>query len=562
MTHAGAWYFIYPHSMIRRTLRLALLNTLIRALVLAPAAAAMVQVPVRVQPVGGVVGTVGAAGGSGHAAGTSLGQSGAAPTLSAALHTELPPAGPAVVLRPEQAQVIRKTVAEDPKTKVMEPMLFDIIQQGDPAHMKKITDYLDKGSDRSREILFAMYNALSRTMTEAPLDREERVQAAMAWARQNSTFLRKLIRNQDVARNDKLRFKAALDLLNKDALVFEELAQQRMLQGRITEMERKYMPKPATAVRVPSRQTQGRARKAAPQAPEWKLHKPIPRDKRLNADAGKHEQSSSYKEVKAKVETTYFKLEKTRTRALLAWNNPGFSEAFRRRMVVEYHKQIEAAKDGFRYLRHMTNRIASVSLRRLFMGEARNHKIVWVPKNEHLHLVEEKGGYALVADFQTDITDDKALAFIKASIEDYWRGYFTFNGEQRHFRTFVRIRKVPTGAEFSKGALKLQGGSGRISHGGPDGVYLETDLDFATPAHEFGHVLGLADEYQEGYREEDRTAWSVQNQGSLMGSLGGSVLPDQFRLVYQLLRRHRLYTPPPARRPRVNRSLSPEGNPA
>jgi len=44
-------------------------------------------------------------------------------------------------------------------------------------------------------------------------------------------------------------------------------------------------------------------------------------------------------------------------------------------------------------------------------------------------------------------------------------------------------------------------------------------------AHEFGHVLGFPDEYEVGYRTEDRSAFERQNPGSLMSSQEGRLWP-------------------------------------
>ncbi|MBI5883074.1 MAG: hypothetical protein HZB91_08220 [Elusimicrobia bacterium] len=186
-------------------------------------------------------------------------------------------------------------------------------------------------------------------------------------------------------------------------------------------------------------------------------------------------------------------------------------------------------------------RIASYSLVNGFLnpesitGRARG--IVWVPDNKGLRLSAEKGGWVVKASFETDIQDDAVLRSVKASIEEYWQGSFEFQKKTHTFRTEIEIRKLAPGTAFSQGALAIRDNDKWLSLAGPDVILLGHDLQYATAAHEFGHTMGLADEYRNGYDPDLRASVEFQNPASIMSSLAGSVLPRHLRLAFLLLKR-------------------------
>ena len=81
---------------------------------------------------------------------------------------------------------------------------------------------------------------------------------------------------------------------------------------------------------------------------------------------------------------------------------------------------------------------------------------------------------------------------------------------------------------------------GTESYANGSTIGLSRDLGYSAPAHEFGHILGLDDEYTEEYSGETGHLTTVQNQGSLMGSHTGDVLERHLLQVYgALLRQQR-----------------------
>ncbi|MDD5657132.1 MAG: hypothetical protein PHF00_07745 [Elusimicrobia bacterium] len=166
--------------------------------------------------------------------------------------------------------------------------------------------------------------------------------------------------------------------------------------------------------------------------------------------------------------------------------------------------------------------------------------ILHVPSSPALRLSPESEGFLLRATFETDIQDPRVLAAVKASIEGYWRGRFELNGKTRGLRTEIAFKTLAPDENFSPDGLRLTDGGGReyINRAGAWGILLAGKLEHATPAHEFGHVIGLADEYIETYDAEARSGVHTQFPGSLMGSRTGKILPRHLKKACLLLRRH------------------------
>ncbi|MDD5656808.1 MAG: hypothetical protein PHF00_06090 [Elusimicrobia bacterium] len=169
----------------------------------------------------------------------------------------------------------------------------------------------------------------------------------------------------------------------------------------------------------------------------------------------------------------------------------------------------------------------------------------YVPDNKGLRLVPEPGGFRVEADFQTDIRDPEVRRVVKASIEDYWRGEFSYGGKTLRLRARVTIRPLAEGEPFAPERLQLVDGKDAdlTSVTSESRVTLSRLFRYDTPAHEFGHVLGLVDDYREDYDPGTRSAVYTRLPGSLMSSSDGSLQPRHLKLAYQLLRRRRLVRP-------------------
>ncbi len=155
-----------------------------------------------------------------------------------------------------------------------------------------------------------------------------------------------------------------------------------------------------------------------------------------------------------------------------------------------------------------------------------------------LKLIESPNGFIIRAHFLTDIANQGVLQAVKTSIEDYWRGKFSYRGKNYQIKTEVSFEPIDPEKDVPGDALQIRDSGNRNSHVHDSIIYLERRFDYATPAHEFGHILGLADEYQETYDFIQHQLVSVSQLNSLMSDhAAGAVLPRHFKTVYQLLRR-------------------------
>ena len=153
-----------------------------------------------------------------------------------------------------------------------------------------------------------------------------------------------------------------------------------------------------------------------------------------------------------------------------------------------------------------------------------------------------KGGVVVTARFETRIDNDDVLAAVKKSIEHHWHGAFEAEGEKLSFKTIVAIDRLAPDQNYSKNALRLI--EDDVANAKPDYLAISREFQFDVPAHEFGHILGLPDEYVEYYDGEKRSAFQTSNNGSIMGlpSLG-TVQSRHLHKAAYLLKKHS-FTPP------------------
>ena len=155
-----------------------------------------------------------------------------------------------------------------------------------------------------------------------------------------------------------------------------------------------------------------------------------------------------------------------------------------------------------------------------------------------LKLVETPKGYRILAAFATAIDRADVIETFRHSIERYWRGAFTRDGRRVEVETAVDVLILRPDQESPQDRLLLKDGKSHSS-ATPDGIALERRFDFAVPAHEFGHVLGLPDEYRTVFEEERVSIRSENPESSLMGSLVGLVQPRHLEKALDHLMLHR-----------------------
>ncbi|OGR96699.1 MAG: hypothetical protein A2V88_01595 [Elusimicrobia bacterium RBG_16_66_12] len=184
------------------------------------------------------------------------------------------------------------------------------------------------------------------------------------------------------------------------------------------------------------------------------------------------------------------------------------------------------------------------TLRMGFNRMATRGKPLRIPTNPNLVLRKTAKGYRLEASFVTMIREQAVIDSFRRSIESYWTGRFEEKGRRRLFETRIRVRVLAEGEKPSPDALLLEDGM-TVSGTAERRILLRRDFDFSTPAHEFGHILGLPDEYVNDYDPEGMKIVDAQNRASAMASHRGLVQARHFARVVALLRQGgRLIAPP------------------
>ncbi|HXT02229.1 MAG TPA: hypothetical protein VN915_16265 [Elusimicrobiota bacterium] len=212
------------------------------------------------------------------------------------------------------------------------------------------------------------------------------------------------------------------------------------------------------------------------------------------------------------------------------------SRAGREREALRWKK---AASDYARALdrqEDVVSRIMNNSVTRSFSSIDVRGRPLRVPDHPGLSFREVEGGYRVEARFVTSIDDPAVIDAFRRSIESYWSGRFQEDGRERTFETRVSVRVLAAGEPAPSDALRLIESGRTNSFAGGDQIALARTFEFHTPAHEFGHVLGLPDEYVSEYAPEAMAVRHEQDGTSLMASPGGLVLDRHFAEAARLLK--------------------------
>jgi hypothetical protein len=453
---------------------------------------------------------------------------------SASVAEDLPPAGPASELTDAQLDWLHANLVEGAQPIMAEPFFQAFVRNDDEVVMQFLL-YLKVNPKIMPDTLFLIYKSLGSVVDSEGLSGSERAVLAQALNNRFVAVLDAMSRSQVLNKSQRDVSAEVCNRFLRNHAVLNEFIHHRQA-ARIFGALRKS----ARALVAPSEQQ-------TYAADRWIIDPPIPSEQRgLEADREEFNHSSKTAEMEDIVKRWQFDLEKYLSRYRIVMQNPRFSQSFRDKMTQELSAALGRFFQKELYVYHGLERVSSSSLHKSFLDPwaltARAHRAAWVPDNANLRLVPEPGGYRVEADFETNIQDDAVLKTVKASIEEYWRGHFEDNGRDYSFRVVVSIKKLAPDQAFLAGSLRLMDSLSAVSNASPDTIVLDHRLGYGVPAHEFGHIMGLNDEYREGYDPDLAAAVHLQNRASLMGNSqeGGKVLPRHFKTAYQLLRRHSL----------------------
>ena len=439
-----------------------------------------------------------------------------------------PPAGPMAEFTGAQADWLHADLVSGPAPLLTEQG-FNAFIRKDAAAMAEILPWLKSTPNALPTLLSSIYQALGRVAAAQGLSGSERAVLAQGLNDRFSAALETLSLSPELNAAQRDLFAEVRDRYLSNHAALNELLHHRQAAGIFSALQQR-----AVSLVAPSEQHQYAEDR-------WTLQPPLMSTLRGAAPDREERILLGTGETERNIKDWQFYLEKYLSRYRLATQNPRFSQRLREQTTQTLSTFLGRFFQTEGALHSNLERVAGFSLHNSFVNPravtARPRRIVWIPDNKNLRLVPEAGGYRVEAAFETDIQDDAVLANVETSIEDYWRGRFESGGQESTFRVVVSIRKLAAGGQFSDGSLRLVDSRGGVSHAMRDTIVLDRNLRYDIPAHEFGHILGLADEYREGYDPDLAAAVMLQNHASIMGSPQGKVLPRHFKLALQLLRR-------------------------
>lgn len=161
-------------------------------------------------------------------------------------------------------------------------------------------------------------------------------------------------------------------------------------------------------------------------------------------------------------------------------------------------------------------------------------RLLYLP-HPSISLQANADGYLLQAAFETEIQDPAVVAAFRRSIESYWTRTFEENGRSKRFTAKIAVRVLGPNKVCSPDSLCLADG-GTLSGANAQGIFLSREFEFAVPAHEFGHIMGLPDEYGNIYFPESMKVVNEQDRSSLMAHGEGVLQSRHFIQIIEALR--------------------------
>jgi hypothetical protein len=201
--------------------------------------------------------------------------------------------------------------------------------------------------------------------------------------------------------------------------------------------------------------------------------------------------------------------------------------------IVDFNSLLSRYENRVGYLLDNTFRMN-------FSGMGRVRGRLLHPPHPSLSLRADADGYLLRAAFETRIQDPEIVAFLRDAIERHWTLDFDENGRSKRFATAVTIRVLRPDEAYSEDALLFVERESGSSWGATDGtIYVPLNfLRAGSAAHEFGHLMGLPDEYVDDYSPESMRVFKEHDNSSLMSNpRQGRLLPRHLAQLIDVMRR-------------------------
>ncbi len=251
------------------------------------------------------------------------------------------------------------------------------------------------------------------------------------------------------------------------------------------------------------------------------------------------EHSYSSRKKSKQLDERIFNVEKRIQRHRIVSLDGRFPRAMRTRALTNLQHYVETMSRRLKVLALNLDHYTGNRLINEFMAPGEHygkpHQPLWIPHNKNLRLTQVSGGFLLQGHFETDIQEERVPGYVQASIEHYWQGEFEVDGQPYTFRTEISVRRLSPGESFSSGSLRLIEAGALSAHAQPDGIAIGREMAFQTPAHEFGHILGLPDEYEYIYDTRRHTFREINFPNNIMGGAARAVTPLDLLKAMSLL---------------------------
>lgn len=459
----------------------------------------------------------------------------AAPALDAARLGELQ----SMLLVPAFAPGAVPAAARPGEYRIFQQDLFEALVVGVPERQAALRGAIAAGQIPLRSLKAAMYDSLFALYDHGGMLPPRREENAALLASRYAAFFDGLASDPRAKASLATRAEEAAAWVSDPRTMIWPLAETRQAFAHYRVAESRYLgllPAPSGA---PAQNAAG----AGQLVPAWPRPAVRGKDERGHgADAPLPVQRLSMREAQETASSISFMLEKWATRLRLAQER-GFSGRIVARVADELQTALIGAQAELLELQQAIRRHALFRVRGAFveLGE-RRRSVLHVPQHPGVRLVRVWGGYRIEASFKTDIDDDRTLALVKEAIEDYWNGRFSIDGKSYRLKSTVKIERLKPGEAFPDSHLRLVDGKDGFPMAGAWGIQLGRSpgyFYYGIAAHEFGHVVGLADEYWDDFDPETREGFAIERPASMMSASRGAILPRHMTLAVRLLRRKR-----------------------